>query len=202
MHDGVGSQLVAILSSLDLRQPDQKALAIALEQCLLDLKITVDSLQQETPSLLDGLAMLRYRIQPSLSRLGVELSWQLQDHEAIRRLPSLRVTHSLRIVQEAVANVLRHSDADRMTVICRYLPDPHEVELVVQDDGCGLPLASDERGRVGRGLTGMRRRAQEAGLRLDIRSQPTLGTTVELRIPGPDRPHEPAQPERLGYASV
>lgn len=49
VHDGVGSQLVAILSSLDLRQPDQKALAIALEQCLLDLKITVDSLQQETP---------------------------------------------------------------------------------------------------------------------------------------------------------
>lgn len=202
VHDGVGSQLVAILSSLDLRQPDQKALAIALEQCLLDLKITVDSLQQETPSLLDGLAMLRYRIQPSLTRLGVELSWQLQDHEAIRRLPSLRVTHSLRIAQEAVANVLRHSDADCMTVICRYLPESHEVELVVQDDGRGLPLASDERGRVGRGLTGMRRRAQEAGLRLDIRSQPTLGTTVELRIPAPDRPHEPSEPERLGYASV
>lgn len=132
----------------------------------------------------------------------MELAWQLQDHEAIRRLPSLRVTHSLRIAQEAVANVLRHSDAGCMTVICRYLPDAHEVELVVRDDGRGLPLASDERGRVGRGLTGMRRRAQEAGLRLEIRSQPTLGTTVELRIPGPDRPHEPAQPERLGYASV
>lgn len=202
VHDGVGSQLVAILSSLDLRQPDQKALALALEQCLLDLKITVDSLQQETPSLLDGLAMLRYRIQPSLSRLGVELHWQLDDHDAIRRLPSLRVTHSLRIAQEAVANVLRHSDADVMTVRCRYLPLSHEVELVVQDDGRGLPLTSDERARVGRGLSGMRRRAQEAGLQLAIRSQPTLGTTVELRIPGPDRPHEPAEPERMGYASV
>lgn len=202
VHDGVGSQLVAILSSLDMRHPDQKALALALEQCLLDLKITVDSLQQETPSLLDGLAMLRYRIQPSLNRLGVELYWQLEDHEAIRRLPSLRVTHSLRIAQEAVANVLRHSDADTMTVVCRYLADSDEVELVVQDDGRGLPLASDERGRVGKGLVGMRRRAEEAGLRLSIRSQPTLGTTIELRIPGPEQPHEPTQPERMGYASV
>ena len=94
------------------------------------------------------------------------------------------------------------SDAATMTVVCRYLPDAHEVELVVQDDGRGLPLASDERGRVGKGLVGMRRRAEEAGLKLDIRSQPTLGTTIHLRIPGPERPHEPAQPERLGYASV
>ena len=55
VHDGIGSQLVSIISSLDL-------------------KITVDSISQDSPSLLEGLGMLRYRIQPSLDRLGVDTS--------------------------------------------------------------------------------------------------------------------------------
>jgi signal transduction histidine kinase len=191
VHDGVGSQLVSILSSLDLRNPDQQALALSLEQCLLDLKITVDTLQQESPCLVEGLAMLRYRLQPSLTRLGVELTWDIEDHPAFDALPPLQVTHSLRIAQEAAANVLRHSGASRMTIACRYLDKDNLVELQMNDNGRGLgafgmePAPPAVRGARGRGLIGMRRRAQEAGLDLSINSAPDRGTSVRVRIPAP-----------------
>lgn len=183
VHDGIGSQLVSIISSLDLKNPEQQALAMSLEQCLLDLKITVDSISQDSPSLLEGLGMLRYRIQPSLDRLGVALDWDIEDHPAMARLPSLSVTHSLRIVQEAVANVMRHAEAAHLTVSCRYLPHFGQVELKVVDDGRGMTPSAPAGTRQGRGLKGMRRRAEEAGLQLAINSVPGRGTTVGLRIP-------------------
>jgi signal transduction histidine kinase len=186
VHDGVGSQLVAILSSLDLENPEQQALALSLEQCLLDLKITVDTLSQDSPCLVEGLAMLRYRLQPSLQRLGVHLEWDIEDHPALDQLPSLSVTHSLRIAQEAAANVLRHAQAGRLKVSCRFVDASNHVLFEVSDDGRGLPTAAPT--REGRGLKGMRRRAQEAGLRLAITSAPGSGTTVQVTIPGP-APH-------------
>jgi signal transduction histidine kinase len=207
VHDGVGSQLVSILSSLDLRKPDQQALALSLEQCLLDLKITVDTLQQETPCLVEGLAMLRYRLQPSLTRLGVELNWDIEEHPALDTLPPLQVTHTLRIAQEAAANVLRHAGASQMTIACRHLEESNQVELRMTDNGRGLPVqgvespASATRGARGRGLIGMQRRAQEAGLQLTIDSEPGRGTAVKVLIPGPEPTPHLAEVRRKGWSS-
>jgi signal transduction histidine kinase len=184
VHDGVGSHLVSILSSLDLKNPEQRALALSLEQCLLDLKITVDSLSLDSPSLLESLAMLRYRIQPSLQRLGIALQREVEDLPALDALPPLALTHTLRIVQEAIANVMRHAGATRLRVSCRHLPEAGRIELRVVDDGRGMATPPDAEGApAGRGLTGMRRRAEEAGLLLTLRSVPGQGTSVELGIP-------------------
>lgn len=182
VHDGVGSRLVAIISSLDPKNPEHQSLALSLEQCLLDLKITVDTLSQESPCLTEGLAMLRYRIQPSLTRLGVQLHWDIEDHPAFDRLAPLSVTHSLRIAQEAAANVLRHSEARRLEVSCRHDEEANLVRLTLRDDGRGMP-APGAPVREGRGLTGMQRRAQEAGLQLAISSEPGGGTAVRVGIP-------------------
>jgi len=185
VHDGIGSQLVALLSSLDLRNPEQQVLALSLEQCLLDLKITVDTLHEDSPGLIEGLAMLRYRIQPSLSRLGIEFEWQVEDHPALQQLPSLAVTHALRITQEAVANVMRHSGATRLTLSCAYLAGDKTARIEVIDNGRGLDAAPAVSARQGRGLVGMRRRAQEAGLQLEVSGVANRGTSVRLVIPCP-----------------
>jgi signal transduction histidine kinase len=184
VHDGVGSHLLSILTSLDPKNPEQRALALSLEHCLLDLKITVDSLSLDSPSLVESLAMLRYRIQPSLQRLGIGLQWDVEELPELDALPPLALTHTLRIVQEAVANVMRHADATRLLVSCRHLPEADRIELRVVDNGRGMtaPLETEADAR-GRGLTGMRRRAHEAGLELHLRSASGQGTSVEIRIP-------------------
>jgi signal transduction histidine kinase len=82
----------------------------------------------------------------------------------------------LRIVQEALHNALQHSRAEHITVRL----GPRTIE--VADDGVGFdPDRADLRSRH-LGLTSMEERARELGGRLEIRSSPGAGTTVQLQV--------------------
>jgi two-component system, NarL family, sensor histidine kinase UhpB len=84
-----------------------------------------------------------------------------------------------RIVQEALANVRRHSGARRATVTVGTAGDSVLVE--VEDDGRGF-----EPGRpAGMGLTGMRERALALGGELEVEGARGAGTRVLLRVPLP-----------------
>jgi signal transduction histidine kinase len=84
-----------------------------------------------------------------------------------------------RAAQEALTNVRRHSDAERVDIDIAYEPDG--VALVVSDHGPGAPVAVGADGD-GYGLTGMRERAELLGGRL--RAEPTGdGFRVELWLP-------------------
>ncbi len=82
-----------------------------------------------------------------------------------------------RVAQEAVTNVLRHSNAHNLAVKLQVLAN--KVCLTVTDDGTGFDVsASPSPGHFG--LKGMRERAEFAGGHLDINSRPGAGTKVEL----------------------
>ena len=80
-------------------------------------------------------------------------------------------TELLRVGQEAVANAIRHSGANRIKVSLRYLP--HEVTLRVSDDGKG-----SLQGSPGLGIRGMEERMQRVRGHLEIIAQPRIGTAV------------------------
>ena len=91
----------------------------------------------------------------------------------------------LRVVQEAVANALRHAKPSRVTVTLTEPAGPDGGELVVRvaDDGVGFdPQARRHRARR-LGLTSMHERAEAIGGTLTIDSTPGAGTVVELRAP-------------------
>ncbi|MDT4856770.1 Signal transduction histidine-protein kinase/phosphatase DegS [compost metagenome] len=183
VHDGVGSHLVSILSSLDQQNPEHRTLALSLEQCLLDLKFTVDSIQPEELTLAEGLGSLRHRIQPSLDRNGVRLRWDMGDEPAMDDMAPLTVRHALRIAQEAISNAIRHSGATELVISCQCTPALDRVELCIRDNGSGMSLDSVETQAVGRGLAGMRRRAVEVNGVLEVTSEPGSGTHVFLSVP-------------------
>jgi signal transduction histidine kinase len=92
-----------------------------------------------------------------------------------------RLAHNLRrVIGEALANVLRHSGARRVSV--RLQRGADEILVRVRDDGIGLEVF-DPNGASGFGLRGMRERATLIDGKLSIRSRPGRGTTVELRVP-------------------
>jgi signal transduction histidine kinase len=93
-------------------------------------------------------------------------------------LPAAVEVAALRIVQEAIANVARHSHARSCGV--RLIADGG-LTVDVEDDGRGLP---DER-RPGVGLTSMRERAAEVGGTCTITSEPGGGTHVHATLPLP-----------------
>jgi len=83
-----------------------------------------------------------------------------------------------RIVQESLTNIVRHSSAGRATVSLRM--EDGDYVLTVDDDGVGL---QGESAGDGRGILGMRERAELLGGSLTHSTSPLGGTRVSARIP-------------------
>lgn len=181
LHDGVGSQLVGILASLDRRQERERELASLLEQCLLDVKILVDAIDDADESVIDVLGRLRYRVQPALERLGITLHWSVPPGGPLETIRGDRSRQVLRVAQEALANAMRHSMATGIWLRCELDPTGRALLLDIRDNGAGFDVrARDQRGR---GMAGMRRRAAAVGGVLEIDSVRGQGTHVRLTMP-------------------
>ena len=95
-------------------------------------------------------------------------------------LPALLEMQVLRIIQEALANVRKHSKAQTVRILMRCT-DGEYYRVLIEDDGTGFSKSPDS-GRLGEhvGLGIMQERAQRLGGTLTIESEPNEGTRVEL----------------------
>jgi len=101
-----------------------------------------------------------------------------------RRLPPEAELALFRIVQEALNNVRRHSQASRVVTVVEF--GEGRVRLTVDDNGQGVELP----GRMGDlatagklGLIGMHERAHLVDGTLTVRSEPGKGTIVTVDVP-------------------
>jgi signal transduction histidine kinase len=96
------------------------------------------------------------------------------------RLPKDLETSLYRIVQEALANVIRHAQACNVGILLSR--DKDTVRLFVEDDGIGFdPDRTQVSTRLG--LVGMRERAEMFGGKLTIESYPGEGTSIIVEVP-------------------
>jgi len=180
LHDSIGSHLVGLIAQQNATIPGQRAIASELEECLLQLRIVVDSFHDDGASLVHSLGQLRHRVQPSLDQLGIQMQWDVSDLEAAQAVPPAHAKELLRITQEALSNVMRHSRATGVAVSLRHQSPEQALVLEICDNGCGLP---QQAGVYGNGLAGMRRRAAEMGARLEVSGGPASGTCVRVCHP-------------------
>jgi signal transduction histidine kinase len=96
-------------------------------------------------------------------------------------LPENIAHHMLRIAQEAVTNVLKHAHADKIALKLRR--EANELNLSVEDDGCGFEHEEAFTTDGHFGLIGMRERAEQVGGELRLHSQPGHGTQLEVTVP-------------------
>ena len=82
----------------------------------------------------------------------------------------------VRVVQEALANVRRHSDAGRAVVTLGTVNG--EILVEIEDDGRGFGPETS----YGMGLTGMRERVLALGGELEVEGREGVGTRVFLRV--------------------
>jgi signal transduction histidine kinase len=180
MHDGLGSHLVSTLALLETDDVPPRAVDAAVRAALADLRLMIDALVPLDGDLLGALALVRARVQPQLEAAGIRVEWQVSD---LARMPDLgppQVLQILRVLQEALTNVVKHAAARTITV--RTAEDADGVVVTIADDGRGLGATV----RPGRGLHHMRQRAAAIGARLDLESE-DRGTRVRLRLPRPAR---------------
>ncbi|MFE4948844.1 histidine kinase [Leifsonia sp. NPDC056665] len=107
-------------------------------------------------------------------RAGLDVRYD----DALTSAPSAASQLALyRIVQESLTNIGRHAQA--RTVVIRLGEDGGEYVLTVADDGRGLPEGETD----GKGMIGMRERAELLGGRFETRATEGGGLTVEARLP-------------------
>jgi signal transduction histidine kinase len=190
LHDGIGQELAAAKIMLDglLQQSPapERETAIAEASEIVDRAIQqVRSMSHLLhPPLLDegGLfSALRWFLDGMTERTGIQTSLDLQPPEFPRLTPHLERT-VFRIVQEALTNVFRHSEARNACIT--LIQKESGLQLTVRDDGKGVSEQTTKLrpGSIGVGIGGMRERARELGgdFRM-INANP--GTIVEVLIP-------------------
>jgi NarL family two-component system sensor histidine kinase YdfH len=96
-------------------------------------------------------------------------------------LPASVSETAIRAISEGLTNIARHARAKNATL--RIIASEEQKELVVEinDDGIGFDSNSIETGHYG--LLGMRERVRLAGGTLQIHSQATTGTRLDIRFP-------------------
>ena len=190
LHDVLGHNLSLINvqagSALHLMEerPEQARTALAAikdasNDALRDLRSALDVLRDgeeaprsPTPDLSD-LDDLMDRT----ATTGLEVRKEVSGEE--RPLPAGIERAAFRIAQEALTNVTRHAQAQRVTISVVYRPD--ELLVSIADDGRG---AANVEG--GTGIEGMRDRATALGGDLHAGSGPVGGFVVKARLPIPD----------------
>jgi signal transduction histidine kinase len=143
-----------------------------------------------TPLTATGLvAALAAEVDGWTERSGIASSFEADGIRPPLALSPIAEVAVLRILQEALTNVARHSGARRVEV--RLRRHDSEVRLTVEDDGAGF--LTDGVTRLGSfGLIGMAERARLAGGTLTVTSAPGKGTSLTVEVPIGDAVAVPA----------
>ena len=193
LHDETSQALTAVVVGLETATTAPAQDVAEIKDRLVPIKSMATEMLREIqriihdlrPAILDDLGLVQAidwyaesrfksrRIQVSMETAGTE-----------KRLPSEVETVVFRIAQEAVNNIVRHADAENVSITLEFADEA--VILQVEDDGKGFdPNALMKRGNghTGFGLTGIRERASLFGGTASIESRREQGTVITAQIP-------------------
>ena len=208
LHDSLAQTLASLkfqIRVLDdtLRQDSESAVWQEMER----IESSVDEANVELRELIAHFRapLSRHGLIPGIRRLlsrlrqetGTETVLQNQADDA--ELSSEEEAQVLRIAQEALANVRKHSRANMVRVLlsCDSI---HRLRLIIEDDGVGMVMHLDQQETEGHfGLAIMRERAGTIGAELMIESEPGDGTRVVMKL---DPVQTPAAGVTTGDASL
>jgi len=190
LHDGLGQELAVAKMVLDkmLLQKTAKPTDESWGQASSIVDRAIQQVRTMShllhPPLLDEvglLSALSWYVEGITKRSGIETTLDVQPKD-FPRLPADVETAVFRIVQEALTNVFRHSEAHKVWVSLRQKNGM--MVVAVRDDGKGIgkKIVDLQPDSVGVGIGGMKQRAKEFGGELRL-SNANPGTLVEIMIP-------------------
>ncbi|GHO94046.1 hypothetical protein KSF_040940 [Reticulibacter mediterranei] len=186
LHDGVAQQLALALLKLEYLQHllNAESNQLALTEIQKTITIIQGSLVELRHCITSAvpLQLTRYGLSSAMHNLleeycseGLQIAYECDD---LLDIPISLEVCIYRFVQEALNNIRKHARATRATI--RLHSATEALEIVVEDNGCGLP---DNLHTQGAGLQIMHARVQSLGGSWQIRSQPGQGTTIQVSFP-------------------
>jgi PAS domain S-box-containing protein len=187
LHDELGQRLTALkidLSScalhngLEVTHPRVAGMLQMIDDSILSLRRIAADLR---PLMLDDLglgAAIEWLAKDASGRLGIRIDLALEPLDCV--VDGRVAIAAYRIVQEALTNVARHAQASEVRI---QIQEQHEeLEILVQDNGVGLPaLPPQAEGRFG--LLGIRERVEMLGGRFEVGNRIEGGAYLRVRLP-------------------
>jgi signal transduction histidine kinase len=188
LHDDYGQRMASLLFELAAaaeRTDATPELKLAMQNMGEHLGNVAKDLQQLSRSLhsavLDKIG-LEAAIRSDCSSLRQRIAWEV-DFESVdvpKRLPEPLSLAAYRVFQEALQNVIKHSQTSRLGVSLTV--EGRELVLRVKDYGHGFHVESaNQTGSLG--ILSMRERLRMVGGAFVIHSEIGKGTQVEARLP-------------------
>jgi signal transduction histidine kinase len=186
LHDETGQALTSIL--LGLRAVEEAGSGDGIREAVSAVReLVVATLQdvrslavQLRPTALDdfGLVAALERLVQTFSE-STSISVDLEAGLGDERLPPEVETTIYRITQEALTNIVKHAEAERVSVL--LVRREGSVTVVIEDDGIGFDPARTR--EDGLGLLGMRERVELHDGNLKVEAAPGAGTTLVVEMP-------------------
>lgn len=193
IHDGIGQMLTSLkfqIESLDLnkRSEESRAKLVEIQQLITQV---IKEVRRVTfnlkPTVLGdyGLqAALNVFVKEIAKLSDIGLTYH-SDAEGTLRLPQKIENNVFRIIQEAINNAIKYSEASRIDVTLQQTDN--FIVIVVKDNGKGFDEKLVEKRSVniesGRGFFNMYERTEYINGSLDVKSEPGNGTTITLTVP-------------------
>ncbi len=193
LHDEIGQALYAIQFNLEMIDKDLPQTSSGARGRLGEAKMlssqTLTAMRQLSsdlrPTMLDDLGLiptLRWYIQNFSNRLNIYSNFEAMGLE--EKLPPQIETALYRIVQEALNNIAKHAQADRVEI--SLVKRDSRIVASIQDNGKGFDLdkvSHPESPERGFGIIGIQERVSLLGGEMDIQSRTGFGTLIHIEIP-------------------
>jgi signal transduction histidine kinase len=188
LHDDLGHGLTQIVLLSDLNAHDQvpaeeldgqlRQIAVTAKQGVKSLDETVWAINPRNDTLPDLIDYVGNFVVQSLRAAGLKCELDLPEQPPTLQVPS-EVRHALfLVVKEAMNNVIRHAQANRVRLSITIANNA--VALVIADDGRG-GCPTNGNGHAGQdGLRNMQQRMQDIGGDFSLDSAPGMGTRISL----------------------
>lgn len=199
LHDSLGQILLAIKNQALLaiqRPPNEEGNRQRLEEISGATSQAIEEVRQIThglrPYQLDRLGLaqaIRASINRASTNSQILFATRVEDIDGV--FDKEAEIHVYRIVQEALTNVVKHSDATEAAVVIKRRDGA--VSISIRDNGRGFDPAklSSEPHDIGYGLSGMAERVRILGGTVAVDSRPGEGTSLSVEVPLPNSKHDP-----------
>ena len=194
LHDGAVQSLIAVEMQVDvLRRQAETSPAIVggelgrIQGLLREEVLKLRELMQQMKSIDVDARRFLSLVTDAVERFEREtgISARFVTDVAKLEMPDKICRELLRIVQEGLVNVRKHSKARH--VLVRLSSNPSHWGLTLEDDGKGFPfsgrLTQDELDQMGKGPMIIKERVRLIEASLTVESNPGLGTRLEIRVP-------------------
>jgi two-component system, NarL family, sensor histidine kinase UhpB len=183
LHDDLGAKLLTIVHT-----SESERISTLAREALEEMRLSVRGLTGKAVVLDDAIADWRAEVVARLGQAGIESDWSMPLEELPQTLSARAYVQTTRIVRESVSNIIKHSGATRCSVSSAVAEG--DFQIVIQDNGNGIPMELDGRLDRGHGMASMKARAKQLQGQCLVESGPGYGTVIRLTIPL-DRATEP-----------